>query len=89
MTPEAKLIYDTKEKIQDLEDEKNLLIVKTLKYFGWEYSDKLKGPRWLWHKKIIVSGLEREVFLNQEDAWSVQIFQTLNEEFSNGLPNSI
>lgn len=83
MTPAAKTIYDTKEKIQDLEDEKNRLIVETLKSFGWEYSDKLKGPHWRWHKKIIVSGLEREVFLSQEDAWSAQIWIVLNQEFGN------
>ena len=75
----AKKLYDVKEKIQDLEDEKNTLVVDTLKKAGWGYTDVLNAQYWMWHKTITVRGIEREIFMMQDQAWSFEIWSSLKE----------
>jgi hypothetical protein len=77
-------IFAIKEKIQDLEDEKNRLITEALKSYGWDYSNVLNAQNWMWSKTITTHGREREVYMTQDKAWSYQLFLSLNEELPKG-----
>jgi hypothetical protein len=77
MTPQEK-IYAIKERIQDLDDEKNLLIVESLKQYGWHYTNDTPSKHFLWSKVVKHNGEFQRLYMLQDQAWSLQLVLTLN-----------